>query len=86
MLTEPIVLDELHGILKQVRDGRLLSVTEAARELDIEPAEAKRLVRRGVLPTQTVAGRIVIEYGDLLQFELRHHLRTQRPNLLPDIV
>ena len=86
MIQEPILLAELAGIVAQLRDGRLLSLTETAAELDIEPAEAKRLARRGILPAQSVAGRIVIEYGDLLQFELRHHLRTQRPSLLPDII
>ena len=86
MITEPILLPELAGIIRQVRDGRLLSVTEAATELETEPDEVRRLARRGILPARTVAGRIVIEYGDLVQFQLRHHLRIQRPSLLPDIV
>ena len=86
MITEPILLPELAGIIRQVRDGRLLSATEAATELQIEPDEVRRLARRGILPARTVAGRIVVEYGDLVQFQLRHHLRIQRPSLLPDIV
>lgn len=51
-------------------EQRLLSVTEAAEYLRVEPAEVARAIRSGQLPSLTVDGVVLLD-GEALTTSLR---------------
>ncbi len=51
-------------------EQRLLSVTEAAEYLRVEPAEVARAIRRGQLPSLMVDGVVLLD-GEALTTSLR---------------
>jgi len=79
MLTEPITLEELAGLLAEIRADRLLSVREVATRLEVTPDEVRRWAREGLVPSERVAGRLVFRFSHLVDWELLGQLRLRIP-------
>ena len=87
MISEPVTLEELAGVLAELRSDRLLGVAEVATRLEVTPDQVRRWADEGLLPCERVGGRLVFRFSSVLNWEVLGQLRLRTPpTCLPDIV